>query len=570
MDRDKSTNMWSSSSIALPEEVIKHIFTFMAPKDLIQTSLLSKNYRTFWTTNNNNLRFAITNVYSMNLFHQFLLRRRAMNTATILQRVRIQWWPLCESKFINKLIATALIHGVKHLEISLAPRSAEFIVRPHYLTPYTIPPAMLAAPSLETLTLERVWLDGGVPVAWPDLEGLVLVDCGFGGNNGRVVLRGELRRMEVVTYHVPRQVQGDRVEESAVVEMETPRVEFVSYSYQYGSIKCWFGRVEAWDGDVDVDEWFDTCRIWSRVQQGCCGSQAPLELAHHVRVVADGTFHVLEGTISTLASLLKAYGKRISDEAEEAAAAEEDEAVLRRRQRRRSEDEMDGSYGDGGGEVSGSGAENGAAEAKKPKEKKLKKPRVTVPEVAMRIDSPDLAAFLLDISGSYESQEDIQLMRFADYFARVFSSVTAAQFPWTKMFKEFRVAKIAEIPVCYLPEPVYKTSVDWISKRSSESLGSFVVWLLDGILADLANQQASAKGSKKVTQHAPSKAQGSYESQEDIQLMRFADYFARVFSSVTAAQFPWTKMFKEFRVAKIAEVSFALLLSLSLELVRTL
>ncbi|KAK9106036.1 hypothetical protein Scep_022880 [Stephania cephalantha] len=192
--------------------------------------------------------------------------------------------------------------------------------------------------------------------------------------------------------------------------------------------------------------------------------------------------------------------------AEEAAAAE-DEAVLRRRQRRRSEDEMDGSDGDGGGEVSGSGAENGAAEAKKPKEKKPKKPRVTVPEAAMRIDSPDLAAFLLDISGSYESQEDIQLMRFADYFARAFSSVTAAQFPWTKMFKEFPVAKIAEIPVCYLPEPVYKTSVDWISKRSSESLGSFVVWLLDGILADLANQQASAKGSKKATQHAPSKAQ---------------------------------------------------------------
>ncbi|KAK9115250.1 hypothetical protein Syun_022047 [Stephania yunnanensis] len=193
--------------------------------------------------------------------------------------------------------------------------------------------------------------------------------------------------------------------------------------------------------------------------------------------------------------------------AEEAAAAEEDEAVLRRRQRRRSEDEMDGSDGDGGGEVSGSGAENGAAEAKKLKEKKPKKPRVTVPEAAMRIDSPDLAAFLLDISGSYESQEDIQLMRFADYFARAFSSVTAAQFPWTKMFKEFPVAKIAEIPVCYLPEPVYKTSVDWISKRSSESLGSFVVWLLDGILADLANQQASAKGSKKATQHAPSKAQ---------------------------------------------------------------
>ncbi|KAK9115247.1 hypothetical protein Syun_022044 [Stephania yunnanensis] len=93
--------------------------------------------------------------------------------------------------------------------------------------------------------------------------------------------------------------------------METPMVEFVSYWDQYGSIECRFGRVEAWDGDVDVDEWFGTCRIWSRVQQGCYGSQAPLELAHHLWVVADGTFHVLEGTTSTLGSLLKANGKRI-------------------------------------------------------------------------------------------------------------------------------------------------------------------------------------------------------------------------------------------------------------------
>ncbi|KAK9115246.1 hypothetical protein Syun_022043 [Stephania yunnanensis] len=269
------------------------------PKTSSKTSLLSKNYRTFWTTapssstttnnnNNNNLHFAITNVYSMNLFRQFLLRRGATNTPTILHRVSIQWWPLCESKLINALIATALIHSVKHLDISLAPRSAEFIVRPHDLASYTLPTAMLAAPSLETLTLDRVWLDGGVPAAWPDLEGLVLVDCGVCGNNGRLVLRGEkLRRVEVVNYNVLDQAQW---EEEEVVEMETPMVEFVSYRDQYGSIECWFGRVEAWDGDVDVDDWFSTCRIWSRVQQGCCGSQAPLDLAHHVRVVADGTF----------------------------------------------------------------------------------------------------------------------------------------------------------------------------------------------------------------------------------------------------------------------------------------
>lgn len=50
--------------------------------------------------------------------------------------------------------------------------------------------------------------------------------------------------------------------------------------------------------------------------------------------------------------------------------------------------------------------------------------------------------------------------------------------------------------------------------------------------------------------------QTSYEDKQDIQLMRFADYFARAFSSVSASQFPWTKTIKESSVAKISDVSF--------------
>lgn len=38
--------------------------------------------------------------------------------------------------------------------------------------------------------------------------------------------------------------------------------------------------------------------------------------------------------------------------------------------------------------------------------------------------------------------------------------------------------------------------------------------------------------------------------------MRFADYFGRAFSAVSAAQFPWVKMFRESSVAKIADVSW--------------
>ncbi|XP_076946388.1 uncharacterized protein LOC143617864 [Bidens hawaiensis] len=141
------------------------------------------------------------------------------------------------------------------------------------------------------------------------------------------------------------------------------------------------------------------------------------------------------------------------------------------------------------------------------KKVKAKKVKVTVQEEAVKIDAADLASYLSDVTASYETQQDIQLMRFADYFGRAFSKVSASQFPWVKLLRESPVAKVADNPVSHIPEAVYKTSVDWINNRSLESLGSFVLWSLDSILVDFANQQGPAKGSKKVTPKPASKSQ---------------------------------------------------------------
>ncbi|XP_058079340.1 uncharacterized protein LOC131227556 [Magnolia sinica] len=151
-------------------------------------------------------------------------------------------------------------------------------------------------------------------------------------------------------------------------------------------------------------------------------------------------------------------------------------------------------------------AENGT-DVKKPKQKKPKKPKITVADAASKIDASDLAAYLMDISTSYEANQDIQLKRFADYFARAFSSVSASQFPWAKILKESPVAKTMEIPLCYISEAVYKTSVDWIGQRSVEALGDFLIWSLDNILADLASIKGPVKGAKKSTQQVSLKAQ---------------------------------------------------------------
>ncbi|KAK6927844.1 hypothetical protein RJ641_006435 [Dillenia turbinata] len=161
-----------------------------------------------------------------------------------------------------------------------------------------------------------------------------------------------------------------------------------------------------------------------------------------------------------------------------------------------------------GDDVENSGAvENGTVEVKKPKQKKPKKPKVTVSDAASKVDASDLSAFLADITVSFETQQDIQLMRFADYFARVFNSVSASQFPWTKTFKESPVAKLVDIPLSHISEDVYKASADWVSHKSQDALGSFVLWSLDGVIADLASPQAAGKGPKKFAQPAPSKSQ---------------------------------------------------------------
>ncbi|PWA53566.1 hypothetical protein CTI12_AA443680 [Artemisia annua] len=144
---------------------------------------------------------------------------------------------------------------------------------------------------------------------------------------------------------------------------------------------------------------------------------------------------------------------------------------------------------------------------KKVKVKKVKKPKVSVSEAAVKLDADDLAGFLSDVTASFETQQDIQLMRFADYFGRAFSNVSASQFPWVKLLRESPVVKVADNPVSHIPEAVYKTSVDWINNRSSEALSSFVLWSLDSILVDFSIQQGSGKGSKKGPQKTSSKSQ---------------------------------------------------------------
>ncbi|EMS46500.1 hypothetical protein TRIUR3_10608 [Triticum urartu] len=159
---------------------------------------------------------------------------------------------------------------------------------------------------------------------------------------------------------------------------------------------------------------------------------------------------------------------------------------------------------DEGSDSDGAAKDRPQAEApKKPKKPKVKKPKVTVADAAALIDAENLAAHLVDISASYENQEGIQLMRFADYFGRAFANVSAAQFPWAKMFKESPMPKMVDVPLSHVPEPVCKTASDWITQRSPDALGEFVLWCIDSIMSELSGPTVGPKGSKKVVQQTP-------------------------------------------------------------------
>lgn len=147
--------------------------------------------------------------------------------------------------------------------------------------------------------------------------------------------------------------------------------------------------------------------------------------------------------------------------------------------------------------------DGGRTAVKKPKAKS-KKRKVSVAEAAAKIDADNLTAFLADIMDSYESQQDIQLMRFADYFGRAFASVGSGQFPWMKLLKESNVAKMVDVPLSHVPEAVYKTSMEWLNRQSLDDVGSFVLRLWDSILSDLAShQEGTVKGSKKMAHVQP-------------------------------------------------------------------
>ncbi|CAL9220473.1 unnamed protein product [Arabidopsis halleri] len=145
------------------------------------------------------------------------------------------------------------------------------------------------------------------------------------------------------------------------------------------------------------------------------------------------------------------------------------------------------------------------------KPNKETKPKVSLAEAAAKIDPWDLADSLAKISKSYAHELrkclgspllEVQLFRFVDYLGITLSAV---QFPWLKTFKPWpKLIDLIDVPLSHIPEPVYKTSVDWLYQFPIGTLAAFVLLSLNHILTNL--EQGGPKGGDNGQQRTTSKS----------------------------------------------------------------
>ncbi|CAL9234852.1 unnamed protein product [Arabidopsis halleri] len=132
----------------------------------------------------------------------------------------------------------------------------------------------------------------------------------------------------------------------------------------------------------------------------------------------------------------------------------------------------------------------------KPKKEK-KKPIVSLSEAMSKIDHSRLKAFLVVSLESYSIEPETQLLRFMDYVGR---ELTQVRFPWLKMFPFKgpwpKLIDVINVPVCDIPEPIYKTSVDWIKQVPVMTLSGFIVWAFRCTLTHLEAQQEGVNSGK--------------------------------------------------------------------------
>ncbi|KAK9292023.1 hypothetical protein L1049_019976 [Liquidambar formosana] len=200
---------------SLPEDVLHHIFSFLNTKHTVQTCVLSKRWRYFWTSLPFlNFVFDPRGYYwlskKLRSFQRFVTSVFFFRNDSNLQRLTFSCKSSVESSFLNMVIHYAVSHNVQELTIkACADRSFEW------------PPCLLTCQSLKTLHVDAFYGSKGsgmeIIANCPNLENLVLVNI-----TDFNISAPKLRNLEILSD--PNPYQAD-----AKIVVSTPKLTSFKY-----------------------------------------------------------------------------------------------------------------------------------------------------------------------------------------------------------------------------------------------------------------------------------------------------------------------------------------------------
>jgi hypothetical protein len=224
-EEDEEINGNGKCLADLPEEILRHILSFLPTKHAVRTSVLSKRWEYLWASIPN-LVFKRSSPEKREILMNFVERVLCLRESYAIKRFTLPCDVLSDAARVNTWISAVVRHNVQELDIDLDKFKGEFSLPYCLFTCKTLTslnlymPYILKLPNtiwfsnLKNLTIEYVTFSdeyltqqffSGLPV----LEELCLKECSWGGLKVVRLSAPRLHSLSITEYERPDLSYGD-------------------------------------------------------------------------------------------------------------------------------------------------------------------------------------------------------------------------------------------------------------------------------------------------------------------------------------------------------------------------
>ncbi|CAH8313297.1 unnamed protein product [Eruca vesicaria subsp. sativa] len=107
---------------------------------------------------------------------------------------------------------------------------------------------------------------------------------------------------------------------------------------------------------------------------------------------------------------------------------------------------------------------------------------LSLSEAVKEIDPSHFAAFLEKVMDEDWYQPEKQMLKLMDYYGIKLSHVSS--FQWAKMYQDYPLSKLIDVPISLIPMSLYEKSIDFIDKLPYQTPPAVVLWGSELILTD--------------------------------------------------------------------------------------